>query len=78
MSNIDAPPSASYDPVAQAHDLYIDMPSGIAGDMLMAALLDAGANLTVMLKELEGLGLGEIQVKADRVSPSGIAATQVP
>ena len=50
------------------------MPSGIAGDMLMAALLDAGGQLDQLLTDLKRLGIGNIAIETKRVSPSGIAA----
>ncbi len=53
------------------------MPSGIAGDMLLAALIDLGGNVSQLHEELLGLGLGPIQITAKQVSLSGISARQV-
>ena len=53
------------------------MPSGIAGDMLLAALIDIGGNLAQLHEDLLGLGLGPIQITAKQVSVSGISARQV-
>ncbi|MDR0358843.1 MAG: LarC family nickel insertion protein, partial [bacterium] len=44
---------------------YFDCPSGIAGDMTLGALLDAGADLAVLHAAVEALGLdGEVTVRA--------------
>src|SRR5919198_908448 len=44
---------------------YFDCPSGIAGDMMLGALLDAGADLAVLHGAVEALGLdGEVTVRA--------------
>src|SRR5687768_8010963 len=55
---------------------YLDMFSGVSGDMLLGACLDAG----VPLPELEGalalLGLGGLRLSAERVERHGIAATR--
>jgi uncharacterized protein (TIGR00299 family) protein len=57
--------------------LLIEMPSGIAGDMLLAGLLDLGADLLCIQRDLLALGVGPIRINAKRVRPSGIAAVQV-
>jgi len=57
--------------------LLIEMPSGIAGDMLLAGLLDLGADLLGIQRDLLALGVGPIRITAKRVRPSGIAAVQV-
>jgi uncharacterized protein (TIGR00299 family) protein len=55
---------------------YLDMFSGVSGDMLLGACLDAG----VPLPELEGgigsLGLDGVRLSAERVRRHGIAATR--
>ncbi|MEB3240367.1 MAG: nickel pincer cofactor biosynthesis protein LarC [Cyanobacteriota bacterium] len=38
---------------------YLDLPTGVAGDMLLAALLDLGVPEAVLLDPLRALGLGE-------------------
>ena len=41
--------------------LYLDCPTGIAGDMLLAALLDAGGQLEMLQSQLSQLDLGDWQ-----------------
>jgi len=56
---------------------YLDCATGISGDMLLGALLDVGwpeQNLRELIAKLK---LGDMQLKVDRVSKRGIAATQV-
>lgn len=56
---------------------YLDCASGISGDMLLGALIDVGwpeQNLRELISKLK---LGDVQLKVDRVSKRGIAATQV-
>ncbi|HEY3103050.1 MAG TPA: nickel pincer cofactor biosynthesis protein LarC [Pyrinomonadaceae bacterium] len=56
---------------------YLDCTTGISGDMLLGALLDVGwpeENLRELIAKLK---LGDVQLKVDRVSKRGIAATQV-
>jgi uncharacterized protein (TIGR00299 family) protein len=56
---------------------YLDCNSGISGDMLLGALIDAGwpeQNLRELVAKLK---LGDVEIKVDRVSKRGISATQV-
>jgi len=56
---------------------YLDCPAGISGDMLLGALIDVGwpeQNLRELISKLK---LGDVQLKVDRISKRGIAATQV-
>ncbi|MDO4732760.1 MAG: nickel pincer cofactor biosynthesis protein LarC [Bacillota bacterium] len=57
--------------------LYIDAPTGLAGDMLLAGLLDCGAELEPILRELRKLDLGPWELKAEKISQHGIMAMQV-
>jgi uncharacterized protein (TIGR00299 family) protein len=57
---------------------YLDCFSGIAGDMFLAALIDAQLITAQLLSEkLSQLGLGPISVHTERVMRQGIAATHL-
>jgi hypothetical protein len=53
------------------------MASGIAGDMLLAALLDLGGDRAALERDLLALGVGPIRIACRTVHPSGITALQV-
>jgi uncharacterized protein (TIGR00299 family) protein len=57
--------------------LLIDMPSGVAGDMLLGALLACGGDLEALRRDLGGLGLGAIAIAARPVRRSALTATLV-
>ena len=57
--------------------LYLDMPSGIAGDMLLAALLHAGGDRERLERDLTGLGCGAIPISATPVLVGGLSALRV-
>lgn len=57
--------------------LLIDMPSGIAGDMLLAALIAVGAEPDAIAAGLTGLGIGPIRLSTLAVQVSGIAAVRL-
>lgn len=54
--------------------LYFDCPSGISGDMAVAALLDLGADEAVLRKALASLPVSGYDIKISRVLKSGIDA----
>ena len=54
--------------------LYLECYSGISGDMTVAALLDLGADRTVLEKVLSSLPLPGFKIKTGRVLKSGIDA----
>lgn len=54
---------------------YFDAFSGIAGDMTVAALIDAGAPAPELFEALDSLGTGA-RFRAERVKRKGIAATR--
>lgn len=55
---------------------YLDCFSGISGDMLLGALIDAGVDSRALSSELEKLGVPGWSLRAERVRRAGIAATQ--
>ena len=56
---------------------YFDCFSGISGDMLLGALVDAGLPLETLREELATLGLKEFQLRSRKVEKHGISATKV-
>ncbi|MGH9705096.1 MAG: nickel pincer cofactor biosynthesis protein LarC [Candidatus Acidiferrales bacterium] len=56
---------------------YFDCFSGISGDMILGALLDAGADLAQLEGELRRLPLSGWRISAEKVQRRGIFATQV-
>ena len=56
---------------------YLDCPAGISGDMLLGALIDVGWPEQGLRELISKLKLGDVQLKVERVSKRGIAATQV-
>lgn len=56
---------------------YLDCSSGISGDMLLAALLDAGLELEALLDELRKVPLAGYEFKRTRVLRGGLTATRV-
>lgn len=56
---------------------YFDCFSGISGDMLLGALVDAGVSLQSLQKELSRLAVKGYKLEATQVKRSGLAATKV-
>ena len=56
--------------------LYLDCFSGISGDMLLGACLDAGLPLAELKEALGSLALSGCEVTAERVLRGGISATK--
>lgn len=52
--------------------LYLECYSGISGDMVVAALLDLGADREVLMKALQSLSLQGFTVNISRVKKSGL------
>lgn len=55
---------------------YLDCFSGISGDMLLGALLDAGLDAGALQSELAKLGVEGWSLRAERTTRAGIAATK--
>src|SRR3984957_8861336 len=56
---------------------YFDCFSGISGDMVLGALVDAGAELREIESRLRGLGLENWSISAEKVQRGAIFATHV-
>ena len=56
---------------------YFDCFSGISGDMVLGALVDAGADLRVIETDLRRLGLENWSISAEKVKRGAIFATRV-
>lgn len=57
--------------------LYVDCVAGVAGDMLLGALIDAGARAERIEAQLAGLDVEGLRLTVDRVERHGIGAAQV-
>jgi pyridinium-3,5-bisthiocarboxylic acid mononucleotide nickel chelatase len=57
--------------------VYIDSIGGIAGDMLLSALLDAGASEAALLEVPDRLGLAGVDVRIRRVMRHAISALHI-
>lgn len=57
--------------------LYLDVVGGIAGDMLLAALLDAGAPEERLRQVPDALGIGRVDIRVERVERHGVGALHV-
>jgi uncharacterized protein (TIGR00299 family) protein len=56
---------------------YLDCASGISGDMTLAALVDAGAELAAIQRGIDTLGLPSCRLVATEVKKRGFRATQI-
>jgi len=56
---------------------YFDCFSGISGDMILGALVDAGLPLEVFTKLIDDLNLSGCRISSKKVKKSGISATKV-
>ncbi|MGZ4131549.1 MAG: nickel pincer cofactor biosynthesis protein LarC [Actinomycetota bacterium] len=56
---------------------YLDCVGGVAGDMLLAALLDAGAPQDVLHDVVRALGFADVKVEVEAVRRHGVAAINV-
>lgn len=56
---------------------YLDCFSGIAGDMLLGALVDAGLDIKELRSQIGRLGIDGLSIEAERVRRGGLAGTKV-
>jgi uncharacterized protein (TIGR00299 family) protein len=56
---------------------YFDCFSGISGDMILGALVDAGVSIDALRSELARLNLPGYRIEAKKVSRAGMAATKL-
>lgn len=56
---------------------YLDCASGISGDMTLAALIDAGAELAAIQRGIDSLGLPSCRLVTTEVKKRGFRATQI-
>ncbi len=56
---------------------YFDCPSGASGDMILGALVDAGAPFEALTRELAGLGVTGYRLERREVIKAGFRATKV-
>ena len=55
--------------------LYFDCFAGASGDMILGALVDAGADPLALIEQLRLLGVGGWQIEFEKVDRSGISST---
>ncbi len=56
---------------------YFDCFSGISGDMVLGALVDAGCDLAQLEAQLRRIPIGGWKISAEKVSRKGLAARRV-
>ena len=67
----------SADTPQSANTVWVNASAGVAGDMLLGSLIDAGADITEVVNILFGLGLDDWALTAEPAMRCGIAATHV-
>ena len=57
--------------------LYADMTGGVAGDMILGAMVDCGLPLEHLQGEIDKLGLADLRLSAAKVSRKGVACVKL-
>lgn len=70
-------PAAGSPSASHVRVCYLDCFSGIAGDMLLGALVDAGLAIDALRSEIAKLGISGLAIEAEPVKRGGLAATKV-
>ena len=67
----------SFPATRNANTVWVNASAGVAGDMLLGSLIDAGADVSEVVNILFGLGLNDWALTAEPAMRCGIAATHV-
>ena len=57
--------------------VYFDCFSGISGDMILGAFVDAGLDINLLIEQLSQLHLHGYEISAEKVKRAGIKGTKV-
>ena len=55
---------------------YFDCFSGVSGDMILGALIDAGLDIRELKSELDRLKISGYRIKAEKTARNGISGTK--
>ena len=56
---------------------WLDVTAGVAGDMLMGALIDAGADLAAVQAAVRAVAGADIVLRSEQVTRAGLRATKL-